>query len=199
MKRFFKRILRIISLALALMLAAVFYPYAKDWLQGIFPQGKYERISTLLTHELEEAGELTAIRYTDTGIMYAETNALFLGSVQQVSVPYAYEIGLGFPLSEVKIQPLENAMEVTLPQIRMLYDSFQVTGEPEVNDFWYHLTESRYQKMLDDQALSCREEYLEGEQYRQEAWDAACKTLQTLFAQWANESLIITFVPVSFP
>jgi len=53
--------------------------------------------------------------------------------------------------------------------------------------------------MLDDQALSCREEYLEGEQYRQEAWDAACKTLQTLFAQWANESLIITFVPVSFP
>jgi len=186
--------LRIISLALALMLAAVFYPYARDWIHRIMPQGKYERISTLLTHELKEAGELTAIRYTDTGILHAETNALLIGSVQQVTVPYAYEIGLGFPLGEVTIRALENALEVTLPEIRMLYDSFQVTGEPEVNDFWYHLTESRYQKMLDDQALSCREGYLENPQYQQEAWDAACKTLQALFVQWANESMAITFV-----
>ena len=194
MKKLLKRLLRTLSLALALTLAAVFYPYIQGWLGDLLPQGKYERISTLLTHELQEAGELTVLRYEDTGVMHTQTNALFLGSVQEVTVPYAYEIGLGFPLNEVVIQPGETAIQVIVPPIRMLYDSFQVTGSPEVKDFWYHLTESRYQKMLDDQAAACREAYAHPEAYHQEAWGAACKTLESLFAQWTRESLPLTFV-----
>lgn len=199
MKRLLKRILRVISLALALTIAFALYPYARDWLKSHMPQGKYERISTLLTHELQEAGELTAVRFQDTGVMHTETNALFLGSVQEVTVPYAYEIGLGFPLSEVTIQAQGSVIQVSIPEIRMLYDSFQVTGEPEVRDFWYQLTESRYQKMLDDQAKSCREAYQDPDLVKEAAWDAACKALESLFSQWADESLILSFVPAASP
>ena len=194
MKKMLKRFVRILSLALSLTLAAVFYPYIQSWLGNLLPQGKYERISILLTHELREAGELTVLRYEDTGIMHTKTNALFLGSVQEVTVPYAYEIGLGFPLSEVIVQAEESAIQVVIPPIRMLYDSFQVTGTPEVRDFWYQLTETRYQKMLDDQAAACRDGYLREESYQAEAWNAACKTLESLFTQWTQENLSLSFI-----
>lgn len=194
MKRVLKFLLRVVALALALTLAAVLFPYAKQWLSALLPQGKYARYSTQLTHEMEKAGELTALRCNDTGMMEARTNALLVGSVQEVRVPYAYEIGLGFSLSSVRLTATDTGLTVAVPETQMLYDSFQVTGEPDVKDFWYHLTESRYQEMLNEQAAACRAAYLENDQCQKEAWDAACEALNTLLTQWAGEQLPLTFV-----
>ena len=194
MKRLLKFLLRVAALALALTLAAALFPYARQWLAALLPQGKYERFSSQLTHEMEKAGELTAVRYSDTGVMEAQTNALLIGSVQQVRVPYSYEIGLGLSLADVQLTATDAGLVAAVPETRMLYDSFQVTGEPEVNDFWYRLTEGRYQEMLNGQAAACRAAYLENHQYQDEAWDAACEAIGALLAQWAGEQLPLTFI-----
>lgn len=193
MKRLGKRLLRVLTLALALTIAAVLLPYARDWLGAYLPQGKYERASRLLSHEMQRAGELTAVRHVEQGVMKTETNALFIGSVQSVSVPYTYEIGLGFSLDEVRLTPTERSISVAVPEIRMLYDSFQPSGEAEVHDFWYRLTEKQYQKMLDDQAAACREKYLGDADAQAQAWDAACEALRTLLSQMAGEKLPLAF------
>lgn len=197
MKRLLKFPLRVVALALALILAATLFPYAQQWLSELLPQGKYERFSKQLTHKMEKAGELTAVRYSDTGMMEAQTNALLIGSVQRVKVPYAYEIGLGLSLADVRLTATDTELVAAIPEARMLYDSFQVTGEPEVNDFWYRLTETRYQEMINEQAAACRSAYLENQQYLEEAWSAACEAIGALLVQWAGEQLPLTFVKLS--
>ena len=194
MKRLLKWALRVLSLALILAAAAALFPYVRGWLGGLLPQAKYERTAALLSHEMEKAGELTAVRHTDTGVMTARTNALLIGTVQQVSVSYAYEIGLGFSLADVRLRAEEGSLIAALPEIRMLYDRFEVTDAPQVQDFWYRLTEARYQQMINDQAAACRAEYLENPAFREEAWSAACEALEKLFSQWAGESLSVRFV-----
>ena len=194
MKRLVRWFLRVAALALAIALAAALFPYARDWLGSLLPQGKYERTSTLLAHEMEKAGELTAVRHMDTGRMSTRTDALIIGTVQQVTVPYAYEIGLGFSLSDVRLTPDEAGITVQVPPVRVLYDSFQVTGDPEVKDFWYRLTEAQYQKMLNDQAAACRAGYESSTEFMEEAWDAACEALEKLFSQWSGEHLPLRFI-----
>lgn len=196
MKSIAKWFLRVAALALALILALTLLPYAPKWLASLLPKGRYDQVSTLLTHEMQKAGELTAVRHKDTGLMKATTSALLIGQVQKVSVPYVYEIGLGISLSEVVLTPTETGITVTVPPTRMLYDSFQITGEPEVEDFWYRLTEGRYQEMLNSQAAQCRADYLQNAAYQQEAWDAACEALKALLAQWAGEQLPLRFTPL---
>lgn len=193
MKRVIKWILRPVCLGLALVLAAAVFPYAKDWLQGLLPQGKYEQTVALLSHQMEKAGELTAVTYQDTGVMESNTSALLIGNVQQVKAPYSYKIGLGINLDAVELIAGDTEITVRVPEAKMIYDSFQITDDPKVSDFWYHLTEERYQQMINAQALACRAGYLESGEYLDAAWDAACEALDKLLAQWAGESLPLRY------
>ena len=193
--RLLKRIVLIVTLALAIILADVFSPYIKKWIAGFLPHINYETAAVQLTHEMEKAGELIAVRYTDTGIMTGDLKALFLGSVGKVTAPYLYEIGLGVKLEDVKLSPGENELTVTVPTAQMLYDSFQVTGEPESKDFWnLPFQEQRYQRMQDEQQAACREKYLADPAAMQQAWETVCEQLEALFRQWTGENLQLRFL-----
>lgn len=194
MKKLGKKLGKVIALALALTLAAVFFPYARDWAASMLPRGKYERAVSLITHEMEKTGELTAVKYTDQGIMESATKALLLGEVQKVKVPYAYEIGLGIDLRDVTVSPGESGLEVTVPKAKLLYDSFRVTGEAEVSDFLYPLSEKQYQQMLDDQAADCRMGYMNDPEKLAAAWEEACAALQNLIGQWTETNIPLTFL-----
>ena len=195
MKKWFpKLILRALALALAAVLVIALLPYARNRIAATLPREKMVRASTLLSRKVENTGDLTVLRCTDTGIMSAETTALFLGAVQQVNVPYSYEIGFGLTLEEVAFSPEEDSIQVILPPLRMIYDSFLVTGDPKISDFWYPLTEERYQQMLNEQAAACQADYLQNEQMMQDAWDAACQTLENLFSQWIGDDVPFRFV-----
>lgn len=194
MKRLLKGLGRAAVLALALMAAAILLPSVREWASGFLPQGKYQRASVLLTHEMEKVGELTAVRHTETGIMEVNTNAFLLGTVQQIKAPYTYEIGLGVRLEDVELTAAEDGIRVAVPQARLMYDSFQITGSAEINDFWNLFSQDRYQQMQDDQRAACRRQYLESGAYLEEAWDAACRQLEQLFSQWAEEKLPLQFV-----
>lgn len=189
-----RRVSAIVTLALALLLANAAYPYLGDWLSRLLPGVDYSSVAIQLTHEMEKAGELIAIRNTDTGILKGTINAMFLGSVSEVTAPYLYEIGLGVKLADVKLEPGENQLTVEVPEAQMLYDSFQVTGNPQNNDFWGFATQKRYQQMQDEQQAACRAVYLEDPKYMNEAWDAVCEQLEGLFRQWTGENLRLDFV-----
>ena len=195
MKRLLRTVGRIAALAAAIALVSALIPYAGDLLSNLLPRGKYERFSVLLTHEMEETGDLTAVRYTDTGVMEARTNAFLIGTVQTVKAPYTYEIGLGVSLKDVTLTVRDDGLVAAVPAARMIYDSFRITGEAEIHDFWKLLSQDTYQKMQDEQHDACRQEYLDDEEKMQQAWDAACEMLDGLFAQWTGEKVPIRFVP----
>ncbi len=193
MKWLGKKILSVIGLALVITLAAALYPYIRQMVREWLPQGKYDRATMLISHEMEKAGELTAVRYTDQAVMEASTKALLIGEVQNVKAPYSYEIGLGIRLADVQLTAGDAGITVAVPDVEMLYDSFRVTGSPEVQDFLYKLSESRYQKMIDDQAAACRTRYLGDAECLNAAWDAACETLKSLIGQWTGETIPLQF------
>ena len=192
--RIARRLILIVTLALALILADMLSPTVKSWVYRLLPHVDYQSAAVQLTHEMEKAGELIAVRHTDTGIMTGTINAKFLGTVSQVTAPYLYEIGLGVKLEDVKLTAGESELTVTVPRAQVLYDHFQVTGDIQNNDFWGLNTQQRYQQMLDERQAACRQGYLNDPQFMQEAWEASCEQLETLFRQWTGENLQLRFL-----
>lgn len=192
--RLLRRLGAIVALALAITLANVFSPIMKNWFSGLLPKVDYNSAVERLTHEMVKAGELIAVRHTDTGVMTGSIDALFLGTVSRVTAPYQYEIGLGIRLEDVKLTAGETELTVTVPRPQALYDHFQVTGDVQNDDFWGLASQQRYQQMLDEQQAACRQAYLDDPQCLEQAWEAACEQLETLFRQWTGENLQLRFL-----
>ncbi|MBQ2701319.1 MAG: DUF4230 domain-containing protein [Clostridia bacterium] len=199
MKRIGKWLLRLLSagIILAIMVAAL--PYAGKLLGFLLPTPDPVYATTLLKREMAKVGKLTCLEYQDTGIAAASTSALFLGDVQRVSVPYEYTIALGVDLEKVQISIEDNGVCLTLPPVMMLYDSFNVTGEAEIEDFWLPLSQSRYQKILDNQAAASRLEILSDQELMARAEEATIDKVTALYRQLlAAENLAAPQVKVIY-
>ena len=187
MKRFGKWLLRVLATAAGIALAVFIVRYGWDWVNGSVLGGKYKRATEIISHEMLKGGEMTSVKYFDQAVMESSTKALLIGDVQKVTVPYAYEIGLGIQMDRVTVEAKEDGIAVAVPKAKMIYDSFQVTGEPKVSDFLYPLSKSRYQEMLDAQAKECREKYLSGDEFLNAAWEEACALIRAQAEQWTGE------------
>ena len=194
--RLFKRLGLILALAAAFVVADIASPYIKQWLWNYLPHINYQETATQLTHEMAKVGELISLRSTDTGIMTGEIKAKLLGTVSTVNAPYLYEIGLGVSLEDVALTPEETRLVVAVPEAKIIYDHFEVTGAPENQDFWGMATQQRYQAMVDQRQEACRQMYLDDPEYMTQAWDSACEQLRALFAQWTGEDLQLEFIPL---
>ena len=49
-------------MALVIALVIVLLPLVRGWMGGLLPGLDYEKMSELLTHEMEKAGELVSVR-----------------------------------------------------------------------------------------------------------------------------------------
>ncbi len=192
--RLLRRLGAILALALALTVANVVSPFVKDWVYRLLPGVDYHSAAVQLTHEMEKAGELIAVRHTETGVMTGTIDALFFGTVSKVTAPYLYEIGLGIKLEDVKLEPGEGQLTVIVPRAQVLYDHLQVTGDVQNEDFWGLATQQRYQQMLDERQAASRQTYLDDPQFMEQAWEAACEQLEILFRQWTGEDLQLRFL-----
>ena len=191
-----RKIFGIVALALVITLVIVLLPLVRGWLGGFLPGLDYEKMSELLTHEMEAAGELIAVRYTDTGLM-SGTVSTFVS----VKAPYTYEVGFGLKLADVVLNPIEEGLVVEVPDAQALYDSFNITGDPEISDPFGLVAKDRlmgngdlYQRLVDDEHAACRLRYENDPEYSRLAWDAAVEQLTQLFKQWSGEDLTLEFV-----
>ena len=64
--RLVRRVIAIVTLALAIILADIFSPYIKNWVYALLPRVDYQSAAVQLTHEMEKAGELIAVRNRNT-------------------------------------------------------------------------------------------------------------------------------------
>ena len=165
MKRAGKALLRVAGLALAITLAVFLIRWGWGWFSGNMLQGKYERATEIIAHEIQRVGELTAVKYTDSSVMHSSTKALLIGDVQTVSVPYTYEIGFGVHLNGVAVAAGEDGLVFTVPD----------------------------EQMLDEQAAECRKKYLEDPACLENAWQETCGRIRQLAEQWTGEELTVTF------
>ena len=197
MKKIIKFIVRVVALALALILAYTAVPYVRDWAERALFKAGFTRSASVLAHEVEKLGEMTSLRMRDDGVMDASVDALLVGKVASVKVRYRYEIGFGVDLTAAIVTETDKGAIVELPRVKMLYDSFTAQNEPEIQDFFSLVTKQKYQEMLNEQALACREKYTLDKDILEQALQAAVIAVDRLCREWSSADFECTVVGIS--
>lgn len=197
MKGFLRWLGRIAATAITIILIVVLLPYASNLASAVLPDlsGAALNTSLLLSHRMENSARLETSVIEDEGILNSTTNAMFIGQVQSVTMKYTYRASIGIDLSKVQMSVRGNTITLTLPPVEILTDS--ITPEQvEKDDFWYPLTESRRQKILDDELALCRERCLTEYAASEEAWSNTVAAMENTVSGWltvANSGVTVRY------
>lgn len=185
MKKFGRWAAKTLGVALAIVLAVILLPYASRLAGKLLPDLSDRAVtaSVTLSQQMQQSARLETMLINEEGVVSSSTDALFIGTVQQVSVHYAYQASIGIDLRKVEVIPRGNTLTLVLPAFEVLTDSITpMTIDRE--DFWYPLTDDQLGKLLEDECLRCRSAYLDEYALTDEAWDQACQALDATVAQW---------------
>lgn len=187
MKRLLRYLARVAGTALTIVLIVVLLPYASRWASSILPDlgGAALNTSILLSHQMQESARLETATVEDEGVLNASTSAMFLGTVQNVSIQYVYRASLGIDLRKVEIKVEGSTVTLLLPEIEILSDSLTPVQTVK-DDFWYPLTEERRQKLLQDELDKCRERCLTEYATSDEAWQSTVSALSDTVSAWVS-------------
>lgn len=185
MKRLMHWLARVAATALAVVLIAVLLPYASRWASSILPDlsGAALNTSILLSHQMQQSARLETSTVEDEGVLNASTSAMFLGTVQSVTIRYVYRASLGIDLRKVSIKVENDGITLLLPEVEILSDSLDPLQTVK-DDFWYPLTEERRQKLLEDELVKCRERCLTEYTASDDAWQSAVSALSDTVSAW---------------
>ena len=187
MKRLLRYLARVAGKALTIVLIVVLLPYASRWASSILPDlgGAALNTSILLSHKMQESARLETATVEDEGVLNASTSAMFLGTVQNVSIQYVYRASLGIDLRKAEIKVEDSVVTLLLPEIEILSDSLTPVQTVK-DDFWYPLTEERRQKLLQDELDKCRERCLTEYATSDEAWQNTVSALSDTVSAWVS-------------
>lgn len=144
-----------------------------------------ETASQLLTERFQDSARLETQQIETEGVLSSSTNALFVGTVQQVTVHYLYEASLGIDLQAVSITVDGGTLTLTIPPVEVLADGLTPLSI-ERNDFWYPLTDRQRETLLEGERLACRERYQEEYAQSEECWSKTCRMLDATIAEWLS-------------
>ena len=185
MKRLMHWLARVAATALTVVLIAVLLPYASRWASSILPDlsGAALNTSIRLSHQMQQSARLETSTVEDEGVLNASTSAMFLGTVQSVTIRYVYRASLGIDLRKVSIRVENDGITLLLPEVEILSDSLDPVQTIK-DDFWYPLTEERRQKLLEDELVKCRERCLTEYTASDDAWQSAVSALSDTVSAW---------------
>ena len=187
MKKLLRYLARVVATALTIVLIAVLLPYASRWASSILPDlgGAALNTSILLSHQMQQSARLETSTVEDEGVLNASTSAMFLGTVQNVTIRYVYRASLGIDLRKVGIRVENDGIILLLPEVEILSDSLAPVQTVK-DDFWYPLTEERRQKLLEGELVKCRERCLTEYAASDEVWQNTVSALSDTVSAWVS-------------
>lgn len=185
MKKLLHWLARTVAAALSLVLAVVLLPYASRWASSFLPDlsGAALNTSILLSHQMQESARLETTVVEDEGVLNATTSAMFLGTVQSVTIQYVYRASLGIDLRKVEMHLEGNRITLLVPEVEILSDSLTPVQVVK-DDFWYPLTEERRQRLLQEELAGCRERCLAEYAASDDAWENTVSALSDTVSAW---------------
>ena len=188
-KRIGKWLSRTLAGAVSTVLVIVLLPWGAKLAWRYLPDlsGYTEVAAQTLSRRFEESARLETLKIEEEGVLTSSTNALFLGTVQQVTIHYRYQVSLGIDLRKVTVRAQGHALTLVLPPVEVLADSLTPDSISR-NDFWYPLTDKQRKSLLEEERISCRERCLEEQLTSPDAWAQTCRMLDATIAQWLDES-----------
>ena len=195
MKAIGKWLAKILATIVTILLVIVLLPHARRLAERMLPDLSDRAVtaSQVLAQRFEESARLETMQVSEEGVLTSSTQALFLGTVQQVTIHYLYEASLGIDLRRVGIEARGRTMTLMLPDMEVLADSI-APQRIDRQDFWYPLTDSQREKMLAIEREACRTRYLEEYAASEDAYQQICRTLDATIAQWLGDASGLTIV-----
>ena len=195
MKRVGKWLAKALAGAVSTVLVIVLLPWAAKLAWRYLPDlsGYTEVAAQTLSRRFEESARLETMKIEEEGVLTSSTSALLLGTVQEVTICYRYEVSLGIDLRQVSVRAQGHALILTLPPMEVLADSLtpeQITR----SDFWYPLTDKKRKTLLENERLACRERCLTEQTASPDAWEQTCRMLDATVAQWLEDAAGLTIV-----
>lgn len=185
MKRFMKWLGGIIGSAVSLTIVLALLPHMSRLMNELMPDEGAAAIkaSAIISTRMEESARLETIRVENEGVFNYEVNALLLGKVGEISANYTYTGSFGIDLAKVNMQLSGRTITFTLPACELIADSL-VPEEIHRDTAWYpYLDDNDVQKLLNDERIACREQYLTGE-HAQAVQESVVKAFDSTIAQW---------------
>ena len=195
MKTIGKWLAKVLATVVSLLLVIVLLPYAFQLSDRMLPDlsERAETASQVLAQRFEESARLETVQVSEEGVFTSSTRALFLGTVQQVTIRYLYEASLGIDLRRVTIEVDKDTLTLILPDMEVLADSL-TPQQIDRRDFWYPLTDKQREAMLGKERDACRARYLADYAASEEAWHQTCRTMDETIAQWLGDASGLTIV-----
>ena len=188
MKRFGKWLAKRAGTALTLVLVIVLLPYATRIVRSILPEpgGTAIEASIILSEKLQDSARLETEIRDISGVFNSKLNALFLGTVQDVTISYDYHASVGIDLAKISYRVInDHLLELQLPMPEVLSDSLSPSSTAK-HDFWYPLTESRRDRLIEAEKLSRRQEILTEIADSEDFWERTERALNGTVAQWLS-------------
>lgn len=187
MRAFMRWLGRILGSAITIVLVIVLFPHLSRLAAKFMPDesGAAIKASAILAEKLEHSSRLETFRVSADGVLNYDIQAAFIGSVATINASYRYDASFGIDLQKVKMQASGSEITFFLPEIEVLLDSV-TPSEVYRDDFWYPgFSDQDYEKLFEDERLSCQEKYLSGE-YREKLWQASIEAFEQTIAPWLN-------------
>ena len=185
MKKFVKWLGSLLGKVLATVLVIVLLPYAAKMVEAVMPDlsGAAVNTSVMLSKKLADSARLETNVLDVEGVLNSQTNAMFIGTVQDVSIAYKYHASVGIDLSKVGMSVSGNTITFQLPEMEILADSLTPTAIVR-DDFWYPLTDARRQQLLDNERAACAQKQLAELNASEDAWKNTVSALEATVAGW---------------
>ncbi len=181
MKKIF-RLLFVVVLLVAVVAAAMLFspnPTRAKWLSEYFSE------------TLKEKNELLVYSGEITGSKTHQRNALFVGAIQEVELPYTFSFDFSVELSNAKVETDGSIIKVRVPGPKMTNHKLSILdSEVERTGALFILDSNRYTSMKLEVEKQLVEETEANEQYKADAWDVTVRNLTNLLSAVAKANTI---------
>lgn len=179
-----------------LVLIVALLPYASALIGFALPNlsNRAVTVSQVLSQRFEESARLETMQIEEEGVLKSSTSALFLGTVQDVTIEYLYKASMGIDLQKVAFQAEGNVLTLFLPDMEVLADSLTPVSIDR-KDFWYPLTDAQRETLLQKELVACRTRHLDEQTASETSWEQTCRMLDATIAQWLDSTfgLVINY------
>ncbi|MBE5802488.1 MAG: DUF4230 domain-containing protein [Clostridiales bacterium] len=185
MRKVFKRVFLVVLLMAILMaLSLVSFRYSPTFRSFLLQNGSAKWLSQRFSETIREKNELVVFEAELTGQETYTENAMLLGTVQKVEMPYTFVINFSVDLSKAVVSPDEenNTLIVSVPAPYVSYYKLTVNeSEMKKTDWLLPLTPERYAELHSHLETRLCDESKNNPEYLANAWNRTVNVLETQF------------------
>lgn len=189
MKSILKWLAGIAGTVITFVLITVLLPYAATLADWILPDisGSHVKSAAILSQQLQESARLETLLVNGDGVISAEREAAFIGTVSSISVTYRYTGSYGIDLRDVQLRVSGNQVVFVLPQPVLLSDSITMDEvyRDGILDGAVRFSDKELQDLLEAEKQKFRDQYLTGENV-QALRDASVTAMEGTIAVWMS-------------